>query len=131
MIIIELEPKVWSLDHAPSEVAVANRASRTCRQKEVLPRKHYVSSSAKDSACRCFGVFDVLRPDFLYGPRFRPAMEKQLSRLSSHGRQTTSITYGFQGSLDQKSLRYPDRGVLPSRETWKRYLSCRPNLLGE
>ena len=130
MIIIELEPKVWSLDHASGEVAVANRASRMCRQKEVLPRKHYVSS-AKVPACRCFGVFDVLRPDFLYGPRFRPDIEKQLSKLSSHSRQTTSITYGFQGSLHQKSLRYPDRGVLPPRETREHYLSCRPNLLGE
>ena len=38
MIIIELEPKARSIDHAASEAAVANRACSTCKQKEVLPR---------------------------------------------------------------------------------------------
>ena len=40
-------------------------------------------SLAEELARECIDDLDVLRPDFLYGPRFRPVMKDQIRHSSS------------------------------------------------
>jgi hypothetical protein len=75
-IRIELEPKVWSLEHASSEVIAKWPLSLVTRANKKKSFCEYYESSSAEEPCRCLYAFNGLRPDFLYGPRFRPIMEK-------------------------------------------------------
>jgi hypothetical protein len=74
-----LKPKVWFPEHASSEAIAKwtlNLATRTDKEKYFC--KYYESSSAEEP-CRRLDAFNGLRPDFLYGPRFRPVIQKSNS----------------------------------------------------
>ena len=51
--------------------------------KKNSSRGHYGSSSTEELAGGWLDDLDALRPDFLYGPRFRPVMKNQIRHSSS------------------------------------------------
>jgi len=86
-------PSIAALDYA-SDLKTANRQQGYLWMptKRNLSWGHYVSSSAEEMARACIDDLDASRPDFLYGPRFRPVMKGQIGHSSSQFVVTRTVS---------------------------------------